>query len=160
MADIIVCIFLFILLIGSICDVKSFEIPNWVSVLATCLFIPASLWLQFPATQIILHIGTGITVLIVGFVIYAAGWMGGGDVKMIAASSIWFGFSELPTFLFLVALVGGVLAILLFVFRKMRLAGVWARVSWIQNLHREEGIPYGVAISTGAILAYPQLVPL
>ena len=157
MTDILVCIFLLILLTGSIYDLKSFEIPNYVALSATFLFLPVALLEHMSLPEILLHISAGGVVLLAGFVLYSFNFIGAGDVKMLAASSIWFGFAELPIFLCAVAIGGGFLALLLIIFRRVTLPTAWARVGWIQNLYKERGIPYGVAISAGAILSYPQL---
>ena len=157
MTDILVCIFLLVLLTGSIYDLKSFEIPNYVVLVATFLFFPVALSEHMSLPEIFLHILAGGVVLLVGFVLYSFNFIGAGDAKLLAASSIWFGFAELPIFLCIVAMVGGFLSLLLIIFRKVTLPAAWAQVGWIQNLYKEKGVPYGVAISAGAILSYPYL---
>ncbi|PPR30639.1 MAG: hypothetical protein CFH36_02365, partial [Alphaproteobacteria bacterium MarineAlpha9_Bin6] len=57
-----------------------------------------------------------------------------------------------------VALTGGVLAIALIVFRRFIVPTSWKRFDWLVNLHKEQGVPYGVAISVGAVLVSPQLL--
>ena len=157
MTDLLVCIFLLILLTGSIYDLKSFEIPNYVTLLATFLFFPVALSEHMSLLEILLHISAGGVVLLTGFVLYSFNFIGAGDAKLLAASSIWFGFAELPIFLVMVAMVGGFLSLVGIIVRKVTLPTAWAQVGWIQNLHEESGVPYGVAISAGAIMSYPYL---
>ena len=54
--------------------------------------------------------------------------------------------------------MGGVLVLILIVFRRFKLASSWSRVDWLVNLHREKVVPYGVAISVGTVLIFQQLL--
>ena len=49
--------------------------------------------------------------LCVGIAVWKLGWLGGGDVKLIAALSLWAGPSHLAGLLLAIALGGGVLAL-------------------------------------------------
>jgi prepilin peptidase CpaA len=78
---------------------------------------------------------------------------GGGDAKVIAAASLWIGFSASGYFVMGMAITGGLLAATLIVARRMKLSSTkgWA----IRLLSPEEGAPYAVAIAVGALLAAP-----
>lgn len=65
--------------------------------------------------------------------------MGGGDVKMIAALALWLPFKALIDMLTVMALSGGVIALILIV-----------RQRWRPNAQRPE-VPYGVAIAVGGL---------
>ena len=71
-------------------------------------------------------------------IIHAAGMlpvgiMGGGDLKLLAAASIWTGWDGLLGFLFLVAMLGGVLALIIFAAHRLRgRFGVLERIKWIR----------------------------
>lgn len=85
-----------------------------------------------------------------GMLLFNRGWMGGGDIKLLAASALWFDLSHGWKMLVAVAVAGGLetLAIM-----ALRLAP-WpdaARAS-IAALRRGEEIPYGVAIGAGVAL--------
>ena len=54
--------------------------------------------------------------------------------------------------------MGGVLVLILIVFRRFKLASSWGSVDWLVNLHREKVVPYGVAISFGTVFIFPQLL--
>lgn len=85
----------------------------------------------------------------VGTLFFGRGWMGGGDVKLLAALGLW---CNLPTAVFLltsVFLSGGVLALLILGARTFAPAGAAAR---IDVLKPRAGIPYGIAIAAGAVL--------
>ncbi len=58
-------------------------------------------------------IGCAAAVFLVGAVPFSRGLIGGGDVKLLAAATLWAGADALPPLLLLTALIGGVLALLL-----------------------------------------------
>ena len=45
------------------------------------------------------HLATGVVLLLVGFGLFAAGALGGGDGKLLAASGLWVGLFDLSLFL-------------------------------------------------------------
>src|SRR6516225_8790902 len=93
-------------------------------------------------------------------VIYQRGWIGGGDVKLLAALAIGLPLMGVIQLLTITALVGGVLALVHLMMRllpypKLAPAGsslvrrVYAVERW-RNL-RHAPLPYGVAIACGGI---------
>jgi prepilin peptidase CpaA len=95
-------------------------------------------------------------VLVVSFVLFTQGWIGGGDAKLAAATALWFGFDHLLDYLIYASLFGGVLTIALLQFRRWPLPDVLARQGWIERLHeRSGGVPYGIALAAAALVIYP-----
>jgi len=89
--------------------------------------------------------------LAVGTPMFAAGKLGGGDVKLLAAAGLWFDLRGALWMLIAVAIAGGVLALLVLVVRSF---------GWRDELRRRVvllrpggGIPYGVAIAAGSLIA-------
>ena len=87
--------------------------------------------------------------LVVGTVLFSARLLGGGDVKLLASCGLWFDLSDGWRMLAMVAIAGGLLALLILALRLVMPEG--AR-RWIP-LKPKSGIPYGVAIATGAATA-------
>lgn len=87
---------------------------------------------------------------------FARGWMGGGDVKLMAATTLWLGPPHLPAFLLWTSLLGGLLTLALLLYRSLPLAGgLPARIGWVSHLHlRTTRVPYGVAIASAALLVF------
>jgi prepilin peptidase CpaA len=83
-------------------------------------------------------------VLSVGTFAFARNWLGGGDVKLLAATSLWVGFDAAQWLLASVFLAGGIVAILFIIVRK-------ARGKKRSDANR---IPYGVAIAAGAFFLF------
>ena len=55
--------------------------------------------------------GALCAVLVVTFVFFARGWIGGGDAKLAAATALWLGFDQLLNYLIFASILGGVLTI-------------------------------------------------
>lgn len=146
-----------LVLAAAVSDATSFTIPNWMSLALLAVFPFAALATGLPLPAMGLHFAVGGAVLAVGIGMFAMRWVGGGDAKLLAAVSLWLGWSALPTFLLGAAIVGGVLAMALLALRSDRLRPVVVLgPPWFSRLADPgEGVPYGVAIAAGALLALP-----
>ena len=118
-------------------DVKHREVPHWiigtlVSLWAlTAIFAPEAL-----NGGPLSGIACGAAVLIVGFVLHALGWLGGGDGKLLAAMAMWLGPADLGLALLATGLFGIVLAL--------------PALLRLSTLFRDRGIPYACAIAPPA----------
>lgn len=138
-------------------DMLTMTIPNRVSLLLVGAFFVAAYFAELSVQQVLEHVGTGLAVLVVCFVLFAFGGFGGGDAKLLAASSLWIGFDQLPTYVIGVTFAGGALAILLLVGRKHFPEGSLNAPRWFLQLQaRESKMPYGLAIAAAALWVYPQ----
>lgn len=154
-------LYVLLLAAAAVTDIWKFKIPNWVSAALLLLFVPTVLLLPAEVDWLS-HFGAGLSVLAVGVVLFARGWLGAGDVKLMAAVALWTGFAYLAQFVFVVALAGGALALMLLVLRLAiaRLPAVRATPdggSLPRILVMGERVPYGVAIACGAIILGLQL---
>jgi len=115
-----------------------------LSVLATALIamglngFPIALWQNAAVFLVLLAAGTPL---------FAAGKMGGGDVKLLACLGLWVNINAGVWLLASALVAGGILAL---IYIAVRLA---------QGVHRgkkyqSKGIPYGIAIAAGASLIF------
>ncbi|MCJ7421292.1 A24 family peptidase [Sphingomicrobium astaxanthinifaciens] len=83
-----------------------------------------------------------VAILVVGTFSFGRGWLGGGDVKLLAAASLWFGLADGARMIVATVLIGGVLTLLM----------LMGRIAF-RGKDREKArlIPYGVAIALGAV---------
>jgi len=89
-------------------------------------------------------------VLVAGTFLFARGAMGGGDIKLLAASALWFDLSTGWKLLVAIAISGGLETLVLMAARRFK----WSQATLDRAviLRRREGIPYGVAIAAGVAL--------
>ena len=151
-------IFPLLVILAALSDVTSFTIPNRISALLFLAFFPAALALGRPLGEVGVDLAIFAAALLAGMGMFAAGWIGGGDAKLLAAASLWLGLSAMPAFLLVTALAGGALAVLL-----MNVRSSWVQPylggapGWLARLATPGAdVPYGVAIATGALAAFPQ----
>jgi prepilin peptidase CpaA len=138
-------------------DLLTMTIPNRVSLALILGFLALAIASGMPAHDILTHVGAGAVVLDVAFICFAMGWVGGGDAKVAAAASLWFGFAHLINYLVYASLLGGALTLLLLQFRQWPLPHALASQGWLSRLHaKESGIPYGIALAIGALMIYPE----
>ncbi len=104
-----------------------------------------------------MHLAAATVVLVVAFIFFSQGWIGGGDAKLAAATALWFGFDHLLDYLIYASLFGGALTLAIIQFRKIPLPAVLAHQNWILRLHETDGgIPYGIALAAAALAVYPK----
>ncbi|OXE35089.1 MAG: pilus assembly protein CpaA [Phenylobacterium zucineum] len=144
-------------IVAGLRDMVSYTIPNWISFGTLLAFFPTAFVLGLPANIIWLNLAAGAMALILGIVMFALGWIGGGDAKLFAASGLWLGFPGFFGFTLVTAIAGGLLAVGLLGMRSL-----WVRryvvggPPWFERLTTHgENVPYGIAIAAGALFTYP-----
>ena len=142
--------------VAALNDIKALRIPNWISLFLIGSFPVAALAFGFTLSEFLTALLMGAGMLVVGFSLFSLNLFGGGDAKLLAASAPWIGMSAMVIFLYKVALMGGLLALALLMFRKTPLLPVYAHSDWIMKLHQSgKHIPYGVAIAAGGLWTLP-----
>lgn len=141
-----------------ISDCRYLIIPNWTCIVIAVAFLPAALLGGLALPAIAIHYGVGLGVILAGIILFARGIIGGGDLKLLAAASIWTGWGGLMDFLFLVAVLGGILALMIFAAHRLRgRIAVLGRVKWIGHGEtKSQSIPYGIAIGVAALVLLPK----
>lgn len=148
-----------LLVVAAFSDLATMTIPNWVSIVAVAAF-PIVAWIAgLPAGAIGMHALTGALVFFAGFLLFCAGVLGGGDVKVLAAAAVWTGAAAFGPFAMWTALAGGALALAILAARRFAAPSSAFPAFLNRLLARENGIPYGVAIAFGGIVTAP-LQPL
>lgn len=137
-------------------DLLTMTIPNRVSLLLVAGFFLFAILVGLPLAAVGLHVAAALLVLAVTFGMFAAGWMGGGDAKLAAATALWCGFGQLPEYLALTGMLGGALTLAILAIRAQPLPFFVLAWPWAFNLHHPKtGIPYGIALSAAGLLVYP-----
>jgi len=139
-AFLLLCALALLLLIGAATDIASRIIPNRLNALIAILAVAWWFANGFGWTAILTQIALAIGVLLVFALFFNLGWMGGGDVKLLAALALWLPIEKMAGLLVWMALGGGVLTLVMLAAHRLR---------------RAEGrpeVPYGVAIVGAALL--------
>ncbi|MFD2184662.1 A24 family peptidase [Rhodoplanes azumiensis] len=137
-------------------DLFTMTISNRVAILLGLGFGALAVATGMPLADVGMHAGAAALTLVVGFVFFARGWIGGGDAKLAAATALWLGFGFLFEYVLYASLLGGALTLVLLEFRKYALPGRLSGSAWIERLHqRDGGIPYGIALAAAGLLIYP-----
>jgi len=137
-------------------DLTTMTIPNRLTAAVALTFIVVVMLCGLPASEVALHVAAGLLVLTVAFVMFTAGWIGGGDAKLAAGIALWLGFADLLDYLMLASILGGLMTLALLAVRRYPLPSMLARLPWALKLHAPEtGVPYGIALAVAAVAIFP-----
>jgi prepilin peptidase CpaA len=153
----VLAIFPGLMVFAAVSDLLTMTIPNRVSLILVAGFFAIALAMQMPWNVVGWHVLAGVAMLIFGFVMFNFGWIGGGDAKLAASTSLWLGFGVLADYGLLAAVFGGVLTLAILQLRRAKLPGRLMSVAWLARLHdAKAGIPYGIALAVAGLAVYPQ----
>jgi prepilin peptidase CpaA len=159
--------FLSLLGLAAFKDIRERRIPNRLTGALAALYpvyvLVSPTPVAWPAA-----LGLAAVVFVIGLGLFARGLIGGGDVKLLAALSLWAGPEQFVWFILVTTLAGGALSLFSLCYRRWggmieaRLAMVGlatttgrARVSSEApaggSTARSTTLPYGVAIAAGGI---------
>ena len=94
------------LLAAATSDIVRYEIPNGLPIALLVGFLAYALASDRSVIDIGASLACGFLVLAVGATLFRLNWLGGGDVKLLAAATPWVGWAELPAFMIWVAIWG------------------------------------------------------
>jgi prepilin peptidase CpaA len=134
-------------------DLRTMRIADWVSLAIVAAF---GVWTlsglvagNMTFTKAGLSAGCAAAMFALGALGFAAGLLGGGDVKLLAASSLFAGPAFLLDFLTIVALAGGVLGLAMLAGARIGPAAPAGDAPIAARLRG--GLPYGPAIAAGGL---------
>ncbi|WP_312487963.1 prepilin peptidase [Sphingomonas sp.] len=132
-----------LLLSAGIEDARTREIADRKNA-AIALIAPLWWWASGvpPWPDAALQLGVAIGLFLLFALAFRVGMMGGGDVKMIAALSLWLPLGPLIRMLMLMSIAGGVVTLAMLIDRRLRGRGRGDAVE----------VPYGVAIAIAGLL--------
>jgi prepilin peptidase CpaA len=150
-------VFPFCMLFAAISDALSMTISNRVPVLLVAVFAVVAPLTGMDWATYGWHFAAGGLVLAVTFGLFALGGMGGGDAKLLAATSIWMGLNiHLVNYLVASTFIGGLLTLAILLYRKSPLATYTSHNPVLRHFADEtNGVPYGIALGIGGLLTYP-----
>jgi prepilin peptidase CpaA len=135
-ANIPVAILAAMLIVAATGDLRSRRIPNKLNLAIALLAIPfwgLSGYALWPDVGLQLALAAGVFLFFA--VLFQLGMMGGGDVKLLAALSLWLPLASLVKLVVIMSLAGGVLTLVMLARHRAAKSG--------EKLE----VPYGVAIA-------------
>lgn len=149
--------FPFLLAFAGASDLFTMTISNRISLAMIAGFFALAFWIGLSWQTIGMHLLAGMLMLVITFGMFTRGWMGGGDAKLASATALWFGFAHMLDYVLVASIFGGLLTFGLLQLRSLPLPALCRSWEWACRLHdKNTGIPYGIALSAGALAIYPQ----
>jgi prepilin peptidase CpaA len=146
-----------LVLVAALYDLATRTVPNWMAMaLAALGIVQRSVDGTIGASLI-----AAVAIFCGAALCWRRGWLGGADVKLLAAAAVVVPPSQVFDLLTLVALAGGVLALFYVVVRRLgpapkrhRPRSLPARIARVERwrLCRRPTLPYVCAIAAGLVL--------
>ena len=144
-----------LLVLAALTDLHALTIPNWLVLGLAGLYVLLRI-VAFDLGAVTTDLTAAAMVFAFCFACFCFGWLGGGDAKLATVAALWVGLGSLAGFVVVTTMSGAILALALLAVRR-----------WLPSVSDREGggavtpaflergapVPYGVAISVGAIAA-------
>jgi len=145
----------FLMITVMITDMTHFIIPNSL-VIAILLLYPILLYTAPVRPDWKIGLLIALAVFAAGFLLFAFQIMGGGDIKLLVAASLFAGKDGFPEFIMGVGIFGGLLAVILLLLRQI-IPYLFLKLkrpptSIPRLLTTDQPAPYGVAIATAFLI--------
>lgn len=148
-------IFPLLMAFAAFSDLFTMRISNRLVLVLVAAFFALALFVGLPLQEIGMNLACAAIVLVFAFAFFAFGWIGGGDAKLIAATTLWLGLGIMLPYLIYASLLGGALTLLLLAVRRYPLPERLRAIKWIDRLHDSKtGVPYGIALAIAGLLVY------
>lgn len=143
-------------------DIKTYQIPNAISLALFALY-PVHVLTAPYAVSPLPALAVMAIVLAIGFGLFSLRLMGGGDVKLLTALSLFAGPRLVLDMMLITAIAGGAIAVVMLKHQaRYALAAALDHVGSqsLRNAVLTDSIPYGLAIAVGAICLALQLAAM
>jgi prepilin peptidase CpaA len=149
-------LFLAACIVASYTDVRWRRVPNVLTYGCMAAVIASSA--PRGLIPVVSSVGSAILVLLAGSFIFGLGWLGGGDIKLLAAGAAAIGLPSFLLVLLYVASAGGVIGAV-YALREHRLRTIVTNIALcavagtnIAPAAASRRVPYALAICAGASL--------
>jgi prepilin peptidase CpaA len=145
-----------LMIIAAFEDLRRLVIPNALP-LSLCVLWPLYIAPTASLIGAVAAVGCAAIVFVAGALCFSRGFLGGGDVKLLTAATLWAGPAQTPSLLVMTGVLGGALALVLLVPPCAHIAAL-ARVKLGPETDPQPGhrlttpVPYGIAIAAAAML--------
>ena len=133
-------------IVAAYSDVKSFRIPNLLVTAVACLGVTRLIAADDLGVAVY-TVGASVIILVIGFVLFWQGIVGGGDAKLITAAALLVGYHDLFSFLVVMGICGALISFAVLVIHRFLPLYAGPRVALLLPTARL-AVPYGVAVAT------------
>lgn len=131
-------------------DLTTHRIRNWLIIALLVAYWPLAMIAEFSMGLIVASAGIGLLVFMTAFGCFAAGWVGGGDVKLAGVSVLWLGPDLAIIYLLWTAILGSLVALAILAARRLQVQ----RGEMAATL--TTALPYGPGMALAAVILFPQ----
>lgn len=131
-------------------DLTTRQIHNKLIILLLGLYAPLVIASGGGIAVMAQGVLAAIPVLILGFLCFSLGWMGGGDAKLMPVSVLWLGPGLGISYLLVGAILGALMTVLLLGYRR------YAGPSPDPDAQVDPDVPYGPALAVSGVLMFLQ----
>jgi prepilin peptidase CpaA len=132
-------------------DVRERRIPNALSLAVAALGLTRILLAKNPVAAGY-TLAAAAVILVVAFLLFCRGVIGGGDAKLLPAMALFIGYNNLLEFLFLMSLCGGALALAIMARDKFGPRRLRSPPREPSGESTRSTVPYGVAIAVAGVI--------
>jgi len=132
-------------IIAAYSDIKTFRIPNAL-VAAVALLGVTRLIVNGDPSIALYTVGASVGLLVVGFLLFWQGFVGGGDAKLLTASTLLIGHHDLFSFLVVMSICGALISLAALVIHRSLPLYAGPRLTVLLP-KAQLAVPYGVAIA-------------
>src|SRR5260370_30472457 len=137
-------------------DLFTMTFPNRICVGLVAAYLALAIAIGLPLASVALDFTCGLAVLVIAFIFFSKGWIGGGDAKLAAATALWLGWALVLDYGLLSSILGGILTLILIAGRRAPLPPWAARFGWRPPPHPpNSGVPYGSALAPARPALHP-----
>ena len=144
-----------LMLLAAFEDLRRLIIPNALT-LSLCLVWPLYAVAAPSLSGTLGSLGCAIAVFLAGALCFSRGYLGGGDVKLLTAATLWAGPAGTPALLVLTGVLGGMLALFLLMPPGAYFADLARAKLGPSDAAAKAGattpVPYGIAIAAAALI--------
>ena len=153
-SNILIAIAGLVLLYSAYSDIRYRILPDTASLVLVCLAVIRWSWAE-DWGGLVWSFTCALGLFVLSAAVFARGWLGGGDVKLMTATSFFVGTNSFLSFIVVMSFAGGGLSLLVLFQILVKRIGSMGRPSGLEVQHT---VPYGAAIAlAGLYILYVQV---
>ncbi len=145
------------LVAAALCDLRHYEIPDRYALLLLFAFL-ATAW-GGSWRDALSGLGLALFLFALGALLFARGWVGGGDVKLLAATGLWVSPHLIAPFALVTSLAGAALGLVMLTPLRRCLPAAPAALVGGTPRSLAQPMPFGIAIAAGGLFALAGRLP-